>query len=995
MTDAGQPLRLATGGLIDRNRPVGFSFDGRQLEGYAGDTLASALLANGVQLVGRSFKYHRPRGIATAGPEEPNALVELGSGARREPNTKATTVELYDGLAAASQNRWPSLSLDVLSLAGLAAPFLTAGFYYKTFMWPPSFWERVYEPAIRRAAGLGRASGLPDPDRYEKSHAFCDVLVVGSGPAGLMAALSAAEAGARVILCEEDFRLGGRLLSERHEIDGAPGAEWAAACAERLAGMDRVTLMTRTSVFAAYDGSTYAALERVSDHLAEAEPFAPRQRLWKIVAGQCVVAAGAYERPIAFGGNDRPGVMQAAAVRTYINRFGVAPAARVSVFTCTDAGWCAAAELIAAGVPLDAVIDPRDEAPEAFRAAVEWGGAEIHLGAQVIGVRGGKQVKDIEVCLDGHTSARIRTGALAVSGGFNPAIGLTTHRGCRPRWSSELAAFVPGELPTGIVAAGAAAGRFTLAQALADGATAGAQAAKQAGFGAQIPTVPACSEEGFGIQPLWRTRRVRGVAFVDLQNDVTEKDIALAEKEGFRSLEHLKRYTTLGMATDQGKTGAVVGQAIMAELTGRDLGETGAPIARPPAVPVAIAAFAGPHRGANFRPYRRTASHGWAERQGAVFTETGQWLRAQWFPRDGERDWLESVAREASNVRTNVGVTDVSTLGKIDIQGADAGEFLDRVYINTFSTLPVGRARYGVMLREDGFVLDDGTTSRLGPTHFLMTTTTLNAARVMQHLEFCHQVLWPDLDVQMVSVSEQWSQYAIAGPRSRELIARLVDQGFEVSNEAFPYMAAAEVTVCGGAPARLFRVSFSGELAYELAVPARYGEALIEAVVTAGEPFGIMPYGSEALGILRIEKGHAAGSELNGQTTAADLGLGRMLSTKKDCIGRVMASRPGLVDPSRPALVGLKPVEEGRRLRAGAHVFGLGAAAVPESDEGHVTSAAWSPALGHWIALALVCRGPSRVGKVVRAYDPVRGEDIQVELCHPVFVDPAGERLRG
>ena len=991
---AGQPRRLAAGGLIDRDRPLGFSFDGKAYQGYAGDTLASALVANGVRLVGRSFKYHRPRGLVSAGHEEPNALVELRTGARREPDTKATAAELYQGLEARSQNRWPSLSLDLMSAAGLAAPFLTAGFYYKTFMWPAGFWERVYEPLIRRAAGLGRASGLPDPDRYEKSHAFCDVLVVGAGPAGLMAALAAGCSGARVILCEEDFRLGGRLLSERLEIDGAPGAAWAQACATMLASMANVTVMTRTAVFAAYDGSTYAALERVADHLPEPGPFQPRQRLWKIVARAAVVAAGAYERPIAFGGNDRPGVMQASAVRSYLNRFGAAPAARMSVFTCTDAGWCAAADLIAAGVPVDAVIDPRPQAPEALQSGAEWGGAEIHLGAQVIGVRGGRGVAAIEVCLDGRASRVVKTGGLAVSGGFNPALGLTSHLGVRPRWSPELAAFTPGELPAGLAAAGAAAGRFTLAEALADGGAAGARAAEQAGFSGSAPAAPPCSEETFGLQPLWKTRRIRGVAFVDLQNDVTDKDVALAAREGFASLEHLKRYTTLGMATDQGKTGAIVGQALMAELTGRDLAETGAPIARPPAVPVAIAAFAGPHRGAHFRPYRLTTSHGWAAARGAVFTETGPWLRAQWFPQPGETDWLQSVSREALNVRTAVGVADVSTLGKIDIQGPDAAAFLDRVYINTFSTLPVGRARYGVMLREDGFVFDDGTTSRLGPEHFVMTTTTVNAARVMQHLEFCHQALWPQLDVQMVSVTEQWAQYAIAGPRSRELVGRLADQGFDLSNAGFPYMSAASLTVCGGAPARLFRVSFSGELAYELAVPARYGEALLGAVMAAGEGLRVAPYGSEALGVLRIEKGHAAGAELNGQTTAADLGLGRMMSSRKEFVGRVMAGRPGLVDPERPALVGLKPADRAQRLRAGAHVLARQAAPTAANDEGHVTSAAFSPSLGHWIALALVRRGPQRHGEMVRAYDPVRGEDVLVELCAPVFVDPEGARLR-
>ena len=994
MSGRGRPGRLPTGGLIDRERPLNFRFDGRPMQGFAGDTLASALLANGVGLMGRSFKYHRPRGVMTAGSEEPSALVELRTGARREPNTKATTVELYEGLEAASQNRWPSLALDLMSVTSLVSPVLTAGFYYKTFMWPATFWEKVYEPLIRRAAGLGRASGAPDPDVYDKTHGFCDLLVAGAGPAGLMAALTAARAGARVILCDDDARLGGRLLSERFVVAARPAADWIDGVEAELRSLPGVTVLPRTAVFAVYDGGTYAALERVCDHLPEPPPHLPRQRLWKIVARHAIVATGAVERPIAFGGNDRPGVMLASAVRTYLNRFGVAPAQGLSVFTCTDDGWATAADLQAAGVAVDAVIDPRTEVSESLRTMAEWAGARVLLGAEVAAVRGGASgVRAIDVRLVDGGSQTVRTEGLAVSGGFNPALGLTSHLGGRPRWSDEPSAFLPDNLPPGMSVAGAVAGAFTLQQALATGAEAGARAAEALGFSA-VAAAPKASEESSALQPLWRSRGSRGKAFVDFQNDVTDKDVEIAAREGFRSLEHLKRYTTLGMATDQGKTSAILGQAIMAELTGRPLAEGGTPIARRPDVPVAIGALAGRHRGRHFRPYRLTAAHGWAEAQGAVFTETGQWLRSQWFPRPGEADWLASASREASTVRGAVGVTDVSTLGKIDIQGADAGVFLDRVYINTFSTLAVGKARYGVMLREDGLVMDDGTTSRLGDEHFVMTTTTLNAARVMQHLEFCHQVLWPELDVQMVSVTEQWAQYAIAGPRSRDVVAAVADQ-FELSNDAFPYMAAAPLTVCGGTPARLFRVSFSGELAYELAVPARQGEALVRAIAAAGQPFGIAPYGSEALAILRIEKGHAAGAELNGQTTAADLGFGRMMSGKKDYIGRVMAGRPGLVDPERPALVGFKPVDRSQRLRAGAHFLALGASATPDNDEGHMTSVAFSPALGGWIGLGLLRRGPSRHGEHVRAYDPVRRGDVEVEVCPPVFVDPEGVRLRG
>jgi len=985
-------IRLARGGLIDRSRKIAFRFDGKAFEGFAGDTLASALLAGGETLLGRSFKYHRPRGIFSAGADEPNALVELRRGARREPNTRATTTELFEGLEAQSQNRFPSLSFDLLSVNNLLSPFLPAGFYYKSFMWPASWWEKIYEPAIRRAAGLGRASGVPDPDTYEKSHAFCDILVAGAGPAGLMAALTAARSGARVILCDEDFAFGGRLLSERFTIAGQAGADWARAAEEELRGYLNVTLLPRTSLVSVYDGNSYAALERVSDHLAVPPLHQPRQRLWKIVAKRAVIAAGAHERLIAFGGNDRPGVMQASAIRTYVNRFGVSPGTCVGIFTTTDNGWRSAADLVAAGVRLAAVIDPRGHVSPGLVAEAEQAGARIFLGAEVVGTYGGKRLSGVEVSTDGVNSIAVKCDVLGVSGGFNPALGLCSHLGHRPQWSENIFAFVPDRLPPGLDVAGAARGIFPLGACMADGARAGFEAARAVGRNGDI-FLPAVSDDSSGQKPLWRTRRVRGKAFVDLQNDVTDRDLVVAVREGFGNAEHLKRYTTLGMATDQGKTGALTGQAIAASLSGQPLAALSPPIARPPAVPVAIGAYAGLHRGRDFRPTRLTASHAWASENGASFVEAGQWLRAQWFARPGEKDWLEIVSREAAHVRAAVGLCDVSTLGKIDIQGPDAGAFLDRIYINTFSTLPVGKARYGVMLREDGFVMDDGTTSRLAQDHYFLTTTTANAAKVMQHLEFCHQILWPELDVQMISVTEQWAQYAVAGPRARQVLEKVIDPGFDISNTGFAFLAAANLTIAGGVAARLLRISFSGELAYELAVPARYGDAVIRLLMRAGAEFGIAPYGTEALSVLRIEKGHAAGNELNGQTTARDLGLGRMMSTKKDYIGRVLAGRPALSDPGRPALTGFIPLDRKKRLRAGALFIIPGVEAIPAQVQGHMTSVCFSPALGHWIGLGLLARGPARLGERLRAYDPLRGEDVMVEVAAPVFVDPEGARL--
>ncbi|WP_189605750.1 sarcosine oxidase subunit alpha [Mesorhizobium sp. M4B.F.Ca.ET.017.02.2.1] len=994
MVGDAQTHRLADGGLIDRSVPLSFRFDGKTLLGFQGDTLASALVANGVKLVGRSFKYHRPRGILTAGSEEPNALVELRSGARREPNTKATTAELYDGLEAASQNRWPSLRHDFLSVNQLFAPIFVAGFYYKTFMWPAKFWEAVYEPAIRRAAGLGRAAGIADPDHYDKAWAHCDVLIAGSGPAGLAAALAAGRSGARVILCEEDFVPGGRLLADGGTIDGLPAAEWIARTLAELGSMPDVRIMTRTTLFGVYDGGTYGAIERVNDHLPVPPEHQVRQRLWRIVAKRSIVAAGAIERPIVFAGNDTPGVMMASAMRSYIGRYAATPAKRVALFTNNEDGWRTVETAIAAGLQVAAVIDARPDVSPQHRSLASKNGFPV-LNGSVTGVDGGKDgVRKIAVSLTGGARAEVDADGLAVSGGWNPSVGLTSYHRGRPKWRDDIAAFVPDGAPPGMVAVGAANGAFGLGACLRHGFEAGAAAASDSRRGGTAGSAPVANDEAFSLTPLWHIPG-KGKAFVDQQHDVTASDVELAQREGFESVEHLKRYTTLGMATDQGKTSNIAGLAIMAAVTGKSIPETGTTIYRPPYVPVAIGAFAGHHRDETFHATRLTPSHHWAAEQGAVFVDTGLWKRAQWYPRAGEKDWLESVTREVKAVRGGVGFCDVSTLGKIDVHGPDAGVFLDRVYINSFSNLAVGKARYGLMLREDGIVYDDGTTSRLAEDHYFLTTTTAKAGLVMQHLEFCRQVLFPELDVQLTSVSDQWAQFSIAGPKTRDLLREIVDPAEDLSNEGFPFMGAREVALRGGIKARLFRLSFSGEMAFEISVPARYGEALVRNLMIAGKPFGVIPYGTEALGVMRVEKGHVAGPELNGTTTAADLGLGKMMSTKKDFIGRVMAGREALVAPDRLVVVGIKPTDKARRLRSGAHVIPKGQIPGPGNDQGYVTSVCFSPTLDQWIGLGLVERGRERIGDIVRAHDPLRGEAYDVELCNPVFYDPEGGRQRG
>ena len=988
-----QPNRLPDGGLIDRQKLMNFLFDGKRYAGFAGDTLASALLAAGVKLMGRSFKYHRPRGVLSAGSEEPNALVELRTGARREANTRATTAQLFEGLQARSQNRWPSLAFDIGAINSLLSPLLVAGFYYKTFMWPAPLWEKLYEPVIRRAAGLGRGNVENDPDSYDKVHAFCDVLVIGGGPAGLSAALSAGRSGARVILCDEDFVLGGRLNSERREIDGMSGSAWSRQTEAELDSLPDVRVLRRTSVFGVYDGGTFGAIERVSDHLPEPSAHQPRQRLWKIVAKRSVLATGAIEQPIVFDGNDRPGVMLASAVRTYLNRFGVAAGRRVALFVTSDDGWNTGFDLIDAGITVEGIVDARKEVRPRLLAAGKRRGAPIFLGAQVLTTRGTLGLRGITIRDDKGHRIRLSADTLAMSGGWNPSIALSTHLGARPRWRNDLGAFVPAVAPGGMTVVGAARGSFLLGDALREGAKAGAEVAETMGY--QVPTLAEVStdDELDDLTRFWFVAESKGKAFVDFQNDVTHNDVALAAREGFKSAEHLKRYTTLGMGTDQGKTSNVNGLAILASATGGSIAEVGTTTFRPPYTPVSIGAFAGLHRGKDYKPTRLTAGHHWAVEQGASFVEAGQWLRAQWFADTGEADWLETVVREVSAVRSSVGVCDVSTLGKIDIQGPDAGVFLDRIYVNTFSTLPINKVRYGIMLREDGFVFDDGTSARLAADHYLMSTTTANAARVMQHIEHARQVIWPELDVQVVSVTEQWAQYAIAGRNSRQLLARLLGDAIDVSNDAFPYLACAEFA-WNDVPARLFRISFSGELGFELAVPARYGDSAIRAIISAGAEWGVVPYGTEALGVMRIEKGHVAGNELNGTTTAADLGLGRMLSNKKDYIGRVLGAREGLTDANRPTLVGVKPLDPKARLYAGAHLLSLSAKPSLTTDQGYLTSVAFSPALGTWIGLGLLTRGPQRHGERIRVYDALRRSDVEVEVVSPVFIDPDGIRLR-
>lgn len=979
--------RLDTGGRIDRSKPVTFSFDGQSYRGFKGDTLASALIANAVVLMGRSFKYHRPRGLLTAGSAEPNALVEVGEGARREPNVRASVVEICNGLVTRSQNRWPSLAFDIGSVNQSIAPFLVAGFYYKTFMWPKSFWERLYEPLIRKAAGLGTASHDADPDRYEKAYKHCDVLVIGAGPAGLAAALEAARAGARVVICDETNSPGGSLLGQSGLINDLDHQAWIDTVVNELTTFETVELMCRTTVFGRYDGGTFGALERVQKHLTTPSQNRPVERLWRIFARQTVLASGAEERPLVFADNDRPGIMQASAVCMLIGKYAVAAGRNIVVLTNNSSGHEAARFMVDNGVKVSAVIDTRSHVSETGEDRYP-----MFPAATVKAVKGKQRVTGIEISSVGRL-VKLDCDVIAMSGGWNPVVNLACQHGEKPVWNDIIAGFVAPKKTDNFRSAGAVAGAFSKSQSIGDGAGAGREAARLCGFDvvADSATATATMEKPYHIDPTWCLDGSRGKAFVDFQNDVTSYDIALAAREGYRDVEQIKRYTTLGMATDQGKLSNVNGLAILADVTGREISAVGTTTFRPFYTPVSFGALAGAECGRHFAPVRKTPLHDWAREQGAVFVENGLWVRSQMFALPDDKSWIDAMTREVKNTREKVGLCDVSTLGKIDVQGPDAAGFINRLYCNGFATLKVGKARYGLMLREDGIVFDDGTVSRLDDDRFLITTTTANAGAVMSHMEYCHQVLWPQLDVQFTSVSDQWAQIAIAGPYARQTLQKLT--AADLSNGAFPFMSAAEVTLNDNLAARLFRISFSGELAYELAVPAGYGDAVTRAIMEAGRQFGIMPYGLEALSTMRIEKGHVAGGELNGTTTAYDLGLGRMMSSKKDYIGRALSQRQAFHHNGRWQLVGVKPVERRARIHAGAHIVNVGDKASMETDQGYISSVALSPMAGQWIGLALISNGASRHGETVIAWDALRHSNVEVSICDPVFYDAEHKKL--
>jgi sarcosine oxidase subunit alpha len=982
--------RLQAGGRIDRSRRLSFIFDGRPYEGYAGDTLASALIANGVGIVVRSFKYHRPRGIMTAGPEEPNALVQLGQGGRSEPNSKATHVELTQGLVARTVNAWPSARFDLAGATQLASRLLVAGFYYKTFKSPKFLWDTLYEPVIRRMAGWGEAPREPDPDTYEKRYANCDVLVAGGGPAGLAAALAAGRTGARVILADDQPELGGALLSGKDLIGEAPALGWAAKVETELRGMAEVTVLPRTTVFGYYDHNYLMMLERTAER-------GPRLRLWHIRAKRVVLATGAHERPLVFPGNDRPGVMLAASAQSYVNRYGVAPGTRAVVVTNNDSAYAAAVDLADAGIAVAAVADLRPAAPEGWRADLERRGVPVIPGNAAMATHG-RELAAVDIApLGGGRKWRVECDLLAVSGGWNPAVHLFCQSQGRLRWDERIAAFVPDRAAQAQSSAGAARGTLSLAGAIAEGLGAGARAAAAAGFGDGVPppAPPTEAEDELPIRPIWLIRSSPGdrgeKSFVDVQNDATAADILLAAQEGMHSVEHMKRWTTAGLGTDQGKTGNVNALAILSEALGRPIPETGITTFRPPYTPVAFGALAGRDRGEMSDPVRVTPMHDWHAANGAVFEDVGQWKRPRYYASAGE-DMATALARECLAVRNAVGVLDASTLGKIEIEGPDAALLLDRVYTNAWRKLPIGSCRYGVMCREDGMVFDDGVTSRLAEHRYLMTTTTGNAAAVLDWLEEWLQTEWPELRVYCTSVTEQWATVSIAGPRARDLM-RVLAPEMDLSREAFPFMTWRAARV-GGIPARVFRISFTGELSYEVNVAATEGPALWERAMAAGAPLGIAPYGTEAMHLLRAEKGFIiVGQETDGTVTPQDLGMDWVVSRAKDFIGRRSQARADTRRPDRKQLVGLLPEDPNVVLPEGAQLVDALTPHYPVPMIGHVTSSYRSATLGRSFALALVKGGRQRQGQRILA--PLEKTTVAAIIVDPVFYDREGARRDG
>jgi len=996
-----QIYRLNNVGYINRDKKISFKFNGKRYFGYKGDTLASALLANGVHLVGRSFKYHRPRGFVGAGVDEPNAKVQLYyKGANTEPNANATEVELVEGLIARSQNCWPSVSFDFGAINNLLNKFFPAGFYYKTFMWPKSFWHKIYEPIIRKAAGLGIAPLKPDPDKYEHKYEYCDVLVAGSGPSGLSSALSAAKNGARVILAEDKARFGGSLLTDEVTIGNKKGKEWADEIISQLKSLPNVIVKKRSQVFGYYDHNMVIMCERTKDHVENPSEFTPRQKLWHIRAKEVIISTGSIERPLTFGNNDRPGIMLASAAKEYMKVYGVLVGKKPIIFTNNDSAYDTAIEFKKNGTdPI--IVDTRNDSQSSVANEAKSLNISIKFSHGVVNTKGYLRLNSATIGKFNNDKSgyekleNISCDCICVSGNWTPTVHLASQSGNKLKFNETIDAFIPDQSKQNENTIGSAKGSFTLKQSLEEGFKKGFELSNKITGKNEKSATPTSNEKNYGqhekfwCMPLPKNKHYK--RFVDFQNDVAVSDIELAVREGFKSIEHVKRYTTLGMATDQGKTSNLNGLQLVSDIEKKIIPEVGHTTFRPPYTPITIGAIVGREVGKHYRPTRKSPIHDWHEKNNAVFVDAGLWLRPRYYKK-GNENLLEASTREAKNVRTNVGVCDVTSLGKIDIKGADSAEFLNRVYTNAWMKLPIGKGRYGVMLREDGIVFDDGTTTRISENHFHMTTTTAQAANVLSHLEYYLQVVWPELDVNVVSTTEQWTGAALAGPNSRKLLGKLF-KNIDVSNEGIQFMGYKESDLFG-VPARIFRISFSGELAYEINVESDYGIFMWEKIIELGKEMNIEPYGTEALSTLRIEMGHVAGSEIDGRVISSDLSLEGMLSKKKDFIGKRSLFREAFVNPSREKIVGVIPIDKKTMIPEGSHLVNDGNANLPNPKLGHVSASCWSVEYNNPFSLAILQDGKNKIGEKLYAVSPLKNKKIPVEIVSSHYVDPKGERVR-
>ena len=987
-------------GYINRDKKVSFRFNGKKYFGYEGDTLASALLANGIHLVGRSFKYHRPRGFLGAGVEEPNAQVQLYKGAKTEPNAIATTVELVEGLVAKSQNCWPSVSLDFGEINNILSKFFPAGFYYKTFMWPKSFWHKIYEPVIRKAAGLGIAPLKPDPDRYEHKFEYCDILVVGSGPSGLASALAAAKNGAKVILAEDKPRFGGSLLTDEVTIGNKKGKEWADETILQLQSMPNVIVKNRSQVFGYYDHNMLVMFERTKDHIEKPLKYMPRQRLWYIRAKEVIISTGSIERPLVFGNNDRPGIILSSAAKEYMKVYGVLVGKKPIIFTNNDSGYDTAIEFKKNGInPL--IVDVRKSSNSSIVNEAKNLGINIKFSYGVVNTKGHLKVKSATIGKlnedrTGYENLEdITCDCICVSGNWTPTVHLSSQSGNKLKFDDRINAYIPNQSRQNESTIGSADGSFSLNKNLEQGFKKGYELSKKISKNEFKTDTPTSNERSYGEQdkfwcmPLPNKKNYKRC--VDFQNDVYVSDIELAIREGFRSIEHVKRYTTLGMATDQGRTSNLNGLQLVSNIEKKIVPEVGHTTFRPPYTPVTIGAIVGREVGKHYRPTRKSPIHTWHENNNAVFVDAGLWLRPRYY-KQGNESLAEAAKREATNVRNNVGICDVTSLGKIDIKGPDSAEFLNRVYTNAWSKLPIGKARYGVMLREDGIVFDDGTTTRISENHFHMTTTTAQAANVLTHLEYYLQVVWPELSVNVLSTTEQWAGVALAGPNSRDLLSKLFPK-INVSNESIPFMGFKESELFG-VPARIFRISFSGELAYEINVESGYGIFMWEKIMELGKEMNIEPYGTEALSTLRIEMGHVAGSEIDGRVISSDLSLEGMLSKKKDFIGKRSLNREAFIEPNREKIVGVIPLDKKTMIPEGSHLVSDSKAILPNPKLGHISASCWSVEYNNPFSLAILKDGKNKIGEKLYALSPLKNQSIPVEIVSSHYVDPKGERVR-